>query len=97
MDIVDRLKKYAGVHGNCCERELAAADEIERLRAEFLRLRDAMTRVVAQACYTVEGEVDSSAIGTYADAIRLLAELGVATLTYDKGRRVVAKLNQVGG
>jgi uncharacterized small protein (DUF1192 family) len=74
-------------HGHRCE---AAEREIERLQAEVAEATDIVADLTAQGCVGDDGEMDSCAISTYADALRWLAAQGRVEITVDKGRRVVA-------
>lgn len=74
-------------------------EEIASLRALVAELttrleeaREALGEVVHQAC-AVEGaeRLDSSALRTYADALRLLASWGQVRITSETGRRVIAE------
>jgi len=40
------------------------------------------------------GKLDSMAMGTNADAIRMLDKLGLATIERESGRRVIAKIGK---
>lgn len=91
-DIVERLRDDAfqcftaatpGTRQTVGETFVEAADEIERLRELVLDL-------TAQACER-DGELDSMAISTYADAMRYLADLGWVTIDKQAGRRVIGR------
>ncbi len=51
---------------------------------------DLIAELISQACTTSAGELDSSAISVYADAIRFLAAAGRVEIVSDYGRRVIA-------
>jgi hypothetical protein len=63
---------------------------------EYERLRDILEDLVAQAC-TVNGELDSMATRTGAEALRYLAEIGRVKIIDEHGRRVIAKWVQDDG
>lgn len=54
------------------------------------RLQSALFDVVFQACAQPDGVLDSYALTAYAQALRLLGELGVVRIQSDVGRRVLA-------
>jgi hypothetical protein len=64
---------------------------MERLREENDRLRAVLIEVVNQACSQEDGTLDSGAHRDYADALRLLADLGEVEITRDVGRRVIGR------
>jgi hypothetical protein len=55
------------------------------------RLSEDLTDMVAQNCAAADRSLDSFAISSNADAMRLLAELGKIEITHDRGRRVIAR------
>lgn len=51
---------------------------------------DLIAELISQACTTSAGELDSSGISTYADALRFLAGAGRVEIVREYGRRVIA-------
>ena len=68
-------------------------EELEKVTKEELVL--ALHDVIWQACGDDDGSVDSRAISTYAEAMRLLARLGLLEIESEYGRRVIGKLKTV--
>jgi hypothetical protein len=69
-------------------------DEVEPVirRAVEEHLLDFVEGSVVQGCFGDDGLLDSMAISTWADGIRLLAEHGRAEIIEEHGRRVIARL-----
>ena len=92
MSIVDRLRRYGpDMHGIYKDAMFDAADEIEHLRSALAEAREHVEDLTAQGCYYSGDGLDSSAISTYADALRYLASIGRVKITHDAGRRVLAE------
>lgn len=68
-------------------------EELEKVSKEDLII--ALHGVIWQACGDDYGNVDSRALSLYADAMRLLARLGVLEIEREYGRRVIGKLKGV--
>jgi hypothetical protein len=56
------------------------------------RCRKLLFDVVFQACGQPDGTLDSYALTSYAEAIRVLVDFGYARIETDTGRRVIARL-----
>ena len=91
IEVNEKASKYV---------KLAVAAGIEhekekniRLQAEKKRLLEQLIEVnmelVAQDCVMQDGSLDSTAITTYADAMRFLAKHGKITIEKEYGRRVI--------
>jgi regulator of replication initiation timing len=78
---VDDLRAHVG---ELTEALVVVAGERDRLRAVLIE-------VVNQACVDHNGELDSCSRRDYADALRLLAELGEVEISRDVGRRVIGR------
>lgn len=74
-------------------------DEItENARREVeAELLEYVESAVTQACYGSDGMLDSMAISTWAEGIRLLAAHGRVVITEEYGRRVIARLVEEDG
>lgn len=68
--------------------KLTPTELMLRQREELI---DALADCVAQSCTTDDGELDSMALSTYADALRLLQKWGRVEVTSEYGRRVIAR------
>jgi hypothetical protein len=67
------------------------SDYIKELTEQRIELLDALDDVLAQACLTDDGTLDSMALSAYADGLHLLAEHGRVVIIQQNGRRVIAK------
>lgn len=89
---------------NLCEEEVAelrvkVADlyfarqaDVAALQAEVNDMLDLIEDLTIQGCsIDAEGLVDSMALSTYAESLRLLAEKGRYEIVAEYGRRVIAK------
>ncbi len=65
--------------------------ENRKLKAEVEDLLDIVAESIAQSCTVEDGTLDSLALSTYAEAIRLLARRGRVTIEHEYGRRVIAR------
>jgi len=75
--------------------EITDAQQIAGLQAEVERLKENLLDVVLQACQSGE-DIDSMAISSYADAMRILDEYGMIEIDTDHMRRVIAHLPESG-
>lgn len=57
--------------------------------ADNKRLREALIDAIHQACAQSDGKVDSMALSSYANTLRLLAETGDFVIEKEYGRRVI--------
>lgn len=77
------------------ELRIALIDTTARLGRDTAALRAELVATlresVAQGCYFYGGSYHSNGIGTYADQLRRLAELGEAEIISDHGHVVVAR------
>jgi regulator of replication initiation timing len=64
--------------------------EIAALKTEIEILINVLLDCIYQSCYAHDDKIDSMALSSYAEAIRLLAEYGKLKITTDYGRRVIA-------
>jgi hypothetical protein len=55
------------------------------------KLKESLIDMVAQHCKNADGTLDSYAESGPAEAMRMLADMGVLTIAAECGRRVVAK------
>jgi hypothetical protein len=66
------------------------ADRIRReAQSELLEFVES---ALVQACYTEDGLLDSMALSTWAEGLRLLAEHGRVEIIEEHGRRVIARI-----
>jgi len=72
----------AGGHHEC------AVAKVQELQAE---VKDLVLELAGFCWNPANGEYDSMAITSYADALRKLADLGEVIITEERGRRVIAR------
>lgn len=71
---------------------IAREADVAGLQSEVQSLLDLIEDLTIQGCSVDEGgTVDSMALSTYAEALRLLAEKGRYEIVSEHGRRVIAK------
>jgi len=64
-------------------------DPLPLTAADLEEALDVLSDVLFQACRLPDGTVDSSALGAYADGLRLLAKHERFSITHEAGRRVI--------